>query len=204
MYIPDLYREEDREFLKSFMRQFSFAALITSENDVPIATHLPFVIEERHGKIILTTHMAEANPQCKSFKNKALVIFQEPHGYVSPTLYEKKVNVPTWNYIAVHTYGIPKILEGNSLKIEVLEKMFQSYEAAFKTQWDELPEKYKSALLGEIVAFEIEITEIHGKQKLSQNKTFKERENIISDFEKNGDGAAQSLAKFMKEYSFKK
>jgi len=71
-------------------------------------------------------------------------------------------------------------------------------------KWDELPVKYKSALLGEIVAFEIEITEIHGKQKLSQNKTFKERENIISDFEKNGDGAAQSLAKFMKEYSFKK
>ncbi|MES2765069.1 MAG: FMN-binding negative transcriptional regulator [Bacteroidota bacterium] len=204
MYIPNLYREDDRKFLKSFMRQFSFATLITSENETPIATHLPFVIEERDEKIILTTHMAELNPQWKSFKNRTLVIFQEPHGYVSPTLYEKKVNVPTWNYIAVHAYGIPKILEGNALKIEVLQKMFQSYEAAFKTQWEELPEKYKSALLQEIVAFEIEVTEIQGKQKLSQNKTFKERENIINNFEKSGDGAAKSLAGFMKNYPFKK
>jgi transcriptional regulator len=204
MYIPDLYRVDDREFLKSFMRKFSFATLITSENNEPIATHLPFVIEERDDKIILTTHMAEANPQWKSFKKQALVIFQEPHSYVSPTLYEKKTNVPTWNYIAVHAYGFPKILEGNAVKIDVLEKMFQSYEAGFKTQWESLPEQYKNALLGEIVAFEIEVDEIQGKQKLSQNKTLKERENIISDFEKSDDGAAQSLAGFMKNYPFKK
>lgn len=204
MYIPDLYREDDREFLKSFMQRFSFATLVTSENDLPVATHLPFVIEERDGQLILTTHMAEANPQWRSFKNRALVIFQEPHGYVSPGNYEKKVNVPTWNYIAVHAYGIPKILDGDALKIEVLEKMFQSYEAAFKTQWDELPQKYKTALLKEIVAFEIEVIEIEGKQKLSQNKTAKERENIIHNFEKSGDGAAQSLAGFMKKYDFKK
>ncbi len=97
-----------------------------------------------------------------------------------------------------------KILEGDVLKIDVLQKMFESYEAAFKTQWDELPQKYKNALLKEIVAFEIEVTEIQGKQKLSQNKTAKERENIINDFEKSGDGAANSLSKFMKNYPFKK
>nr|WP_262902615.1 FMN-binding negative transcriptional regulator [Pontibacter aydingkolensis] len=95
-----------------FMREFSFATLVTIQDNKPFATHLPFVVENRNEQLILQTHVAKQNPQWKDLKagQEALVIFQEPHAYISPALYEKQLNVPTWNYCAVHAYGKPTII----------------------------------------------------------------------------------------------
>src|SRR6218665_543935 len=106
MYIPPYYREEDKNKLTGFMLAHNFANLISSNNNVPVATHLPFVIEQRGEKLFLVSHMAKANPQWQNFAdNELLIIFQGPHAYISPQHYEKQQNVPTWNYIAVHAYG---------------------------------------------------------------------------------------------------
>src|SRR4051794_37446922 len=112
MYIPKFFAETDEENLLAFMREFSFATLVTAENDFPTATHVPFIIEKREDKIVLSAHLAKANGHWKQFAEKPiLVIFQEPHAYISPALYVEKINVPTWNYVAVHAYGKVKIFE---------------------------------------------------------------------------------------------
>src|SRR6185295_5882159 len=112
MYIPKHFVEDNEENLLAFMREFNFAALVTSENDFPAATHIPFIIEKRNGKIILSAHLAKANLHWKQFADRnILVIFQEPHAYVSPSLYTEILNVPTWNYVAVHAYGKATIFE---------------------------------------------------------------------------------------------
>ena len=200
MYIPSYYHETDEHKLIGFMQAYSFAVLISAKLDVAQATHLPFVVENRGNKIYLVSHLAKANPQWKEFKeNKLLVIFQGPHGYVSPKHYEKKQNVPTWNYIAVHAYGKATIINESTAVIGVLEKMILSYESEYYNQWKELPEDYKNKMIKGIVAFEIEVTHLEGKYKLSQNKSQNEQRAIITAFESSEDSVQQELAKEMKQ-----
>ena len=106
MYIPKQFEQKNNEKSIAFMRAYNFALLISVKEGLPIATHLPFVTEERNNEIILTAHLSKANEQWKTFAGKeVLVVFSEPHAYISPALYESAQNVPTWNYIAVHAYG---------------------------------------------------------------------------------------------------
>ena len=78
MYIPKFFLEEDEQKILDFMREFNFATLVTAENDIPTATHLPFIIEKRGDKIILLAHLAKTNTHWKQFCKEILVIFQEP------------------------------------------------------------------------------------------------------------------------------
>src|SRR6266498_2393897 len=116
MYIPKLYREEDKEKILEFLRQNNFPALVTYDGEKPIATHLPVeVIEGKDGALTIFGHMSRANPQGKSFgEQEVLLIFQGAHTYISPRWYDH-VNVPTWNYMMVHVYGKPRLLEGDEL-----------------------------------------------------------------------------------------
>lgn len=102
MYIPSFNKFPDQEVL-AFMKRYSFATIISVKNELPVATHLPFLVKERDNKIILTSHFAKANPQSSDIiGTTALVIFTEPHAYISPKHYEKiEVCQPgtTWRYM---------------------------------------------------------------------------------------------------------
>ncbi len=181
------------------MRDFNFATLVTSENDFPTATHLPFIIEKRAEKVILSAHLAKANLHWKQFDKELLVIFQEPHAYVSPLLYGEKQNVPTWNYVAVHAYGRAKIFDVSE-NLKLLEKQIESYDPNyFQTDWQEISGDYKTNLAKGVVAFEIEVTDLQAKKKLNQNKTGQTAENVIEAFEKSERQNEQLIAEYMKE-----
>jgi transcriptional regulator len=201
MYIPHFFAETDEESLLAFMREFNFATLVTSENDLPEATHLPFIIEKRAEKIILSAHMAKANLHWKHFADKEiLVIFQEPHAYVSPLLYAEKLNVPTWNYVAIHAYGKAKIFETAEENLVLLEKMIAEFDLEFfQTNWREIPDEYKLSRAKAIVAFEIEVTDLQGKKKLNQNKGEEDGKRVIEAFESGSNKNEQQIARFMKE-----
>lgn len=198
MYIPKIFNNDDITNVISFMKKFSFGTIITSDNGKPIATHLPFVITERNDEIILTSHFAKANSHSKKMQQKeVLVIFTEPHAYISPKLYDKKENVPTWNYISVHTYGTAKILESNTEVINVLEQMIKSYDTEYLNQWNGLSKDYKAKMVKGIVAFEIRINELQFKEKLSQNKSENEQNKIINNLAKSESGNEVLLAEYM-------
>ncbi len=198
MYIPKHFKEKDIDRLAGFMREFSFAAIVNRTKKRYWATHLPFIVKQEGGRIILKSHMAKANPQWVSFgKEKVLVIFQQPHAYISPKLYNHSVNVPTWNYIAVHVYGVPQILPSGQQKIKLLEETFEEFEKDYIEQWKNLPAEYKNELLENITAFKIKVTGVEGKFKLSQNKTENEREKIISELGQSVDKSKVDIAKYM-------
>lgn len=136
MYIAKHFEEKDKLQLVEFMKEYNFATIVNSTKKRYWATHLPFLVEELNGDVLLRAHMAKANHQWVNFKDdeEVLVIFQEPHSYISPKLYENKVSVPTWNYIAVHAYGIPKILPSVEERILLLEDTFKVFESSFKDQ----------------------------------------------------------------------
>lgn len=200
MYIPKYFAEEDEEKILAFMREYNFAALVTAENDHPTATHLPFIIEKRADKIILSAHLAKANLHWKQFDREILVIFQEPHAYISPLLYGEKNNVPTWNYVAVHAYGKAEIFETAEENLNFLAKMVEAFDPNyFQTDWREMTEAYKIKLAAGVVAFEIEVTDLQAKKKLNQNKPGKTAENVVKAFEKSEHQNEREIARFMKE-----
>ncbi|MDQ3799152.1 MAG: FMN-binding negative transcriptional regulator [Acidobacteriota bacterium] len=201
MYIPSFFAETDEEKLLAFMREFNFATLVTAEDDFPAASHLPFIIEKRGEKIILSAHVARANSQWRQFENKeALVIFHEPHAYISPLLYGEKNNVPTWNYVAVHAYGKIETFKTAEENLAFLAKMVEAFDPDyFRTDWQEISDDYKIKLAGGVVAFEIEVTDLQGKKKLNQNKPGKSAENVIEAFEKSDRKNEKLIARYMKE-----
>ena len=199
MYIPNINLMTDRTEIVDFMQRFSFATIITASDNYPIATHLPFVVTLRHDHIILTSHFAKANEQWKDIQNtKALVIFSEPHAYISPKHYDKELNVPTWNYIAVHAYGQATLITEQNKVLNILENTIKYYDNSYRQQCDKLPGDYKSGMIKGIVAFEIVVTDIQGKKKLSQNKTVNEQARIINTLSGSKDSNERTIADYMK------
>ncbi len=208
MYIANHNLETDKTEILNFIKRFNFATIVTVKDNFPTATHLPFLIEERQiegeDKIFLISHFAKANKQWQDVGNDTLVIFSEPHAYISPKFYKKMQNVPTWNYISVHCYGDGKILDSDEEKLTVLEKSIDFFDASYKEQWDKLENNYRLGQLKGIVAFEIEVTNVQAKKKLSQNKTENERNNIINSFQKSSDDNEKIIAEYMKTVESKK
>lgn len=200
MYIPNLNQMTDRAAIIEFMQRFSFATLISSNDHLPVATHLPFVVKDDGTAVTLLSHFAKANDQWKAIMDHdVLVIFSEPHAYISPENYEKELNVPTWNYIAVHCYGKVSIINKEEKVMDLLEHTINNYEPAYKQQWDGFSHEYKSGMAKGIIAFEVNVTTIQAKEKLSQNKTLNERKNIIDSLSKSNNSSETMIADYMKK-----
>jgi transcriptional regulator len=198
MYTPKINIMSDRHEAFSFMQQYSFATIVTVTDGIPSATHLPFVASMRGDQIILTSHFAKANPQATEISNcRPLVIFTEPHAYISPKHYDSEQNVPTWNYMAVHAYGKATIIDSPEGKAALLEQTIQYYEAAYQLQWDSLAVDYRNNLMKGIVGFEIVVDNLQGKKKLSQNRSDKEKKNIITALNASPSSAETALAAYM-------
>ena len=200
MYIPKNFLTTDGEETIGFMKQYSFATIITAKDNLPAATHLPFLISTKSDNIILTSHFAKANEQWTQIAhNPVLVIFNEPHAYISPKHYDKELNVPTWNYFSVHAYGKGQLITDTDKTFEVLEATIENYEINYKKQWNSLPEDYKLKMVKGIVAFEVIITDLQAKKKLSQNKTAAEQMRIIEAFSNSNNKHERDIAAYMKQ-----
>lgn len=200
MYIPNSFKFENKAEKIAFMKQYSFATIITVKDNIPIATQLPFVIDDSSDRLLLISHFAIANEQTRYIEaNTSLVIFTEPHAYISPVHYDKRESVPTWDYLAVHAYGKAKIIKDETAKIKALEQMIQFYEKEYMQQWENLPDKFRKGMLNGIVAFELEITDLQGQKKLSQNKTEAERQRIIEHLEKSENTVEKDIATYIRK-----
>jgi transcriptional regulator len=207
MYIPRHFEERDAERLLSLMTRHAFAVLVTMDQDgAPFATHLPFLVErDAAGALRLLAHMALPNPQWRAFpaERDALVIFQGPHAYVSPTWYTTGSQVPTWNYATVHAYGRPSVIASRDEVLRILRDTAARYEAGNAPPWTmEQSQEYVNRLLGGIVAFELRVTRLEGKFKLSQNKGEADRKAVISALEHSpfpGDGELAALMRSREE-----
>jgi transcriptional regulator len=200
MYIPKHFSNTDRDSILEFIRKYSFGLIVSAHDNIPVATHLPFLIEERNGEVVITSHLAKANPQADQLRDDELmVVFSEPHAYVSPQHYEKEQSVPTWNYIAVHAYGKATIIDTEAQLSAMMGKMIAQYDTGYLNQWNNLPAEFKTRMYNGIVAFEIRVTSLQAKNKLSQNRSENERKNIIEAFEKSNDVNEVEIAGYMKK-----
>jgi transcriptional regulator len=201
MYIPPAFREDDLAVLHALMRDYSFAILVTRGESFPVATHLPFLLESERGPYgTLLGHMARANTQWQGFdgEREALVIFQGPHAYITPSWYEPGLNVPTWNYAAVHAYGKPRVIEDEAALTRLLHASVQTFEAGFEQPWTlDMPNDAFRGKLKGIVGFEMEITRLEGKLKMSQNRSASEQERVADELKQSGDWLSAGVGEIM-------
>src|SRR5512134_3177510 len=202
MYVPPHNRIDDRPTLVAFMRAHSFAALVTHGEKGLRATHLPVVVEHDGGEVCILAHIARANPQWRDFADgrEAMTIFAEPHAYVSPRHYEREESVPTWNYVAVHAYGLPRLVEDRDEKHAQQAKLIAMHDAEYGARFPSLPREYIDRMLGAIVAFTIDVTRLDARFKLSQEKLPVERERIIGELAASGDSWATETADLMRKF----
>jgi transcriptional regulator len=198
MYSPPYNRLEDRAELLAFMQANGFALLVTN----PLrASHLPVMVRQNEEQLILDMHMARANPQWQDFfDDEALVVFSGPHAYVSPRWYEEKERVPTWNYAAVHAYGVPKVIQDRNAKHASQRRLVAALDPQWLAKFDALRREYVDGMLEGIVNFEIPVTRLETRWKLSQNRGRREQELIAAELQRSADCTARALAELMRKH----
>jgi transcriptional regulator len=190
MYLPALFRSDDRELACELMERHSFATLMcVSEGELHVA-HAPLILDRDTWR--LRGHLARANPVAKLLPRLLTIEFKGPDAYVSPTWYEKRSEqVPTWNYAVVHVKG-----EAVAQSEEDLRTLLSDLSSRYEADWrpSELEPEFLSRLLQEIVGFSIPIRSCETKLKLSQNRSPEDRRRVKEAHET----AAPALARLMK------
>ncbi len=181
MYVPAAFALTDPEAVGEILAAYPFALLVTAEDGLPAATHIPLLHEPEAGPGgRLLGHLARANGQCRQLAAAAdagrevLAVFQGPHAYVSPNDYGAGPPVvPTWNYLAIHVTGVPRLIDDPGEAHALLERLTAQQERGRERSWspESLEPKLMSRMLRGIQAFEIAVTRTEAAAKLSQNRT---------------------------------
>jgi transcriptional regulator len=203
MYINKLNLETNFDRILPFLKENNFGTLVSATAGIPIATHLPFEITgDTPDQLIIRTHLAKANKQWKELspETEILVIFQGANAYISPRWYDH-INVPTMNYVAVHAYGKPRIIEDSEEVYVLLKSQIETFEKEHLPAYNitTLPEPFLKAEMRALVALEIKVDRIEANFKLSQNRDEKNYRNIIEQLERREDADSRLIASLMKE-----
>jgi transcriptional regulator len=200
MYIPTAFRADDRALLYDLIECHGFGTFVSILDGAMFASHLPILVDRTRG--VLLGHVAWANPHRRALDGsaEALLIFQGPHAYVSPSWYATAPAVPTWNYAAVHVYGVPRLLDEAGL-LDLLDRLVSKFESGRERPWTmDLPPDYLRKMLQAIVGFEVPIARIEGKFKLNQNRSAEDRAGVIGAL-RAGAPEEQALAEFMTRFA---
>ncbi len=186
MYRPPHFIEDRPEVLRALIRARPLATLVTAGADGLTANHIPFIIEDGGAHGVLHAHLARANGQLQALRGgaEALVIFQGPQAYVSPSWYALKAEthrvVPTWNYVTVHAWGAPRVIDDPEWIRDQIGRLTRLQEAGKPEPWavEDAPAEFIAAQIRGIAGLEIPIARIEGKWKVSQNRSQPDRDGV--------------------------
>jgi len=202
MYQPQHFREDDPTIQHALIRAHPLGLLVTSGDKGLEANLIPFVIDPPAGERgMLLGHLARPNPQWRSFDPgvDVLVVFQGPEGYITPSWYATKAEsgkvVPTWNYVVVQVHGRMRFTEDAVWLRSQIESLTRLQEGNRGHPWhvSDAPAGYVEAQIRGIVGLEIEISQIEGKWKVSQNRPAADRPGIIAGLRTEGQADMADL-----------
>ncbi|WP_310191800.1 FMN-binding negative transcriptional regulator [Bacillus sp. 3255] len=199
MYVPAHFEIQDVRLMYDIMEQNGFATLVSQHQGRPFATHLPLTLDRENG--CLLGHFARPNPQWTDLEGQeALVIFQGPHCYISPSWYETGTSVPTWNYVAVHVYGRVQMVHDTEETLSAMQDLVVKYEASDSPyKLADVDAAYLAGLSKGVQGFRIGITRMEGKAKLSQNHPAKRQELVIQRLEQLNRENENQIAALMRQ-----
>ncbi len=196
MYLPSYSREDNLQVQHDLMRAYPLATLVSSGVSGLMANSVPFLIYPEEGEFgVLRTHVARANPHWQELQTvtECMVLFQGADDYIRPSWYASKQEhgkvVPTWNFVAVHAWGAPKIIEDDTWLRKQVSDLTHSREHAQLDPWkvEDAPADFTAALFKAIVGIEIPITRIEGKWKVSQNRPAADRAGVVAGLRGQGE-----------------
>lgn len=210
MYVPAHFSEQRIELLQQLIRDRPLGILVTLDSAGLNANHLPFeLVAEPLPLGTLRGHVARANPVWRDFskQTEALVIFQGPSAYVSPSWYPTKNTsgevVPTYNYAVVHAYGPLRIVDDRAWLRGLVGRLTDRFEAPRPDRWHvtDAPDEFIAKQLGAIVGIEIPITKLLGKWKASQNRPEIDRAGVVKGLSELDDADSAAMAALVRERS---
>ena len=166
-YPLERYVESDTEKLYALIERYMFATVVAAAGvDEPLVTRLPLVLHRQRGdKGVLFGHMDRNNPQVRVLDGHRLaVLFHGPNGYMSPKIYSNDP-LPTWNSMAVHVRGRARIVHNRDAIVRGLCDIASRSDSEPILSANDVR---IGKLIDHIVGFEIEIDELVGRFKLSQ------------------------------------
>ena len=206
MYLPAAFREDRVAVLHAAIRAHGLASLVTLTPQGLLASHLPLLLDPEpapYGTLI--GHLARPNPQASpgTAGTEALVIFQGPDAYITPSWYETKRRtgavVPTWNYVAIHAYGTLSLFDDPARLREIVTRLTERAEAPRPAPWaapwavSDAPEGFIAGMLKGIIGLALPITRLEGKWKMSQNRPPEDRAGVVSGLTAEGRDDVASL-----------
>jgi transcriptional regulator len=202
MYVPERFKQTDPEVIRAFIRENPFGILISTDGERQMATHLPLLVAELPGgRMSLKGHMSRQNPQWEklSADREVLVVIPGPHTYVSAGWY-KGNGVPTWNYMSVHAYGTPVLLEGQAL-YELLDALVKAQESRSSNPGgyglSGLPDGYVHGMMKGIVGFDVTVSRVEASFKLSQKTDPIDYDTVIRKLKGRSDTDSHRIAEEM-------
>ncbi|WP_416398810.1 FMN-binding negative transcriptional regulator [Allohahella sp. A8] len=201
MYCPNIFREHRTDVLFDLIETYPLATLITTGSLGLLANLMPFSLCRSGG--LLRAHLARGNTQLAALREgaEALLIFQGPEAYVSPSWYASKAEtgkvVPTWNFVMVQVRGLPKVIDDPLWIAEHLGRLTDDLEADRGTPWrvNDAPEDFVATQLRAIVGIEIPIRSIEGKWKISQNRSEADHGGVVEALR--AQGTCPEMVKMM-------
>lgn len=187
MYVPRAFAVDDIKILHQQMQASPLPVLVTHASQGLLASHVPMLLNPDEGPCgTLYGHLARANPHWQDLAQgtEALVIFAGEQAYISPTFYPGKADhgkaVPTWNYLAVHAYGMAEVFDDAERLLALVSRLSDRHEANRPAPWavSDAPADYVDSMLKAIVGFRLPITRLQGKRKLSQNRDARDQAGV--------------------------
>jgi transcriptional regulator len=206
VYVPPHFREDQVPVLHELIRQQPLAALITATPGGLYASHLPLLIEPEPAPLgTLVGHLARANPQWREAAAGAevLAIFTGPQAYITPSWYATKQEtgkvVPTWNYAAVHAYGTLRFFDDEARLLALVTRLTETHEGKRAEPWavSDAPDDFVRGMLRAIVGFELVITRLEGKWKMSQNRPPVDIGRIVDGLAREGGPGEAAVAELV-------
>lgn len=187
MHCPSIFREERLDVLHGLITAHPLATLITAGSNGLMANLIPFTLHVDGENGILRAHLARGNKQLDALRAgaEALVVFQGPECYVTPSWYPSKAEhgkvVPTWNFAMVQARGNPQVFDDATWVRAQIDELTNNHESKREHPWkvSDAPDDFIAAQLKAIVGFEIPILSIEGKWKVSQNRLPADRQGVI-------------------------
>ena len=202
MYIPAAFREERLEVLHALIASHSLATLVTYGSNGLLANLIPFTLTGNEKLGVLRAHIAKANSQLAALREggEALVIFQGPESYITPSWYPSKKEhgrvTPTWNYAVVEARGKAKVIEDPAWILSQVEQLTDKQEMHRPHPWkvSDAPKEFIAGQLKAIAGVEISIDHLEGKWKVSQNRSEADRRGVAEGLsQKDGNNAMAEL-----------
>ncbi len=196
MHPNPIFRKESDERNIAFIRERAFGTLAINANDGPLLSHVPFLLME--GNTTVELHLVRSNPILRAIEEPqdAVISVFGGDSYISPDWYFVDDQVPTWNYVSVHMRGKISILPHEEIH-GVLDRLTASMENRLlpKTPWksSKMDQDVYKKMLRQIVPVRMDVMQINGTWKLSQNKTDEVRHAAAVGVAENGIGSELDL-----------